>query len=158
MKPGTLVEHQTFGLGVVANVQGDIISIDFIDGQVKRFSLTVALKETCCSAERRLEEERYDQGNCEGSLFFLAQKSDFAKEEDLDVARDLLDTLGAHQDGCVGMAANMIGVAKRIIAFDDNGEYMVMFNPEIVKCWEPFETEEGCLSLTGREKQNGIAR
>ena len=83
---------------------------------------------------------------------FLAQKSDFAKEEDLDVARDLLDTLAAHQDGCVGMAANMIGVAKRIIAFDDNGEYMVMFNPEIVKCWEPFETEEGCLSLTGLRK------
>ena len=78
---------------------------------------------------------------------FLAQKSDFAKEEDLDVAR-----LAAHQDGCVGMAANMIGVAKRIIAFDDNGEYMVMFNPEIVKCWEPFETEEGCLSLTGLRK------
>ena len=83
---------------------------------------------------------------------FLAQKSDFAKEEDLDVARDLLDTLAAHQDGCVGMAANMIGVAKRIIAFDDNGEYMVMFNPEIVKRAGPYEAEEGCLSLSGTRR------
>ncbi len=83
---------------------------------------------------------------------FLAQKSIFAVEEDLTIAQDLLDTLAAHRNGCVGMAANMIGVAKRIIAFDDNGVYMVMFNPEIVKCWEPFETEEGCLSLTGLRK------
>ena len=83
---------------------------------------------------------------------FLAQKSTFAVEEDLAIAQDLLDTLAAHRNGCVGMAANMIGVAKRIIAFDDNGVYMVMFNPEIVKCWEPFETEEGCLSLTGLRK------
>lgn len=83
---------------------------------------------------------------------FLAQKSTFAVEEDLAIAQDLLDTLAAHRNGCVGMAANMIGVAKRIIAFDDNGAYMVMFNPEIIKCWEPFETEEGCLSLTGLRK------
>lgn len=83
---------------------------------------------------------------------FLAQKSIFAVEEDLTIAQDLLDTLAAHRNGCVGMAANMIGVAKRIIAFDDNGAYMVMFNPEIIKCWEPFETEEGCLSLTGLRK------
>ena len=80
---------------------------------------------------------------------FLAQKSVPATKEDLQVAQDLLDTLTAHQDGCVGMAANMIGVSKRIIAFDNEGKYMVMFNPEIVKRSEPYEAEEGCLSLTG---------
>ena len=66
--------------------------------------------------------------------FFLAQKSVPAVncEEDLQVARDLLETLEAHKEGCVGMAANMIGVSKRIIAFDNEGTYMVMFNPEIV--------------------------
>ena len=83
---------------------------------------------------------------------FLAQKSVPATKEDLQVARDLLDTLIAHKDGCVGMAANMIGVAKRIIAFDNEGKYMVMFNPEIVKRSEPYEAEEGCLSLTGTRK------
>ena len=83
---------------------------------------------------------------------FLAQKSAPAAKEDLPVARDLLDTLIAHRDGCVGMAANMIGVLKRIIAFDNEGTYMVMFNPEIVKCAEPYEAEEGCLSLTGVRK------
>ena len=80
---------------------------------------------------------------------FLSLKSEVAKKEDLQVAEDLLDTLIAHKDGCVGMAANMIGVRKRIIAFDNNGTYMVMFNPEIVKKSEPYETEEGCLSLLG---------
>ena len=80
---------------------------------------------------------------------FLAQKSVPATKEDLQVAQDLLDTLIAHKDGCVGMAANMIGVSKRIIAFDNEGKYMVMFNPEIVKRTEPYEAEEGCLSLTG---------
>ena len=80
---------------------------------------------------------------------FLAQKSAPATKEDLPVAQDLLDTLTAHKDGCVGMAANMIGVSKRIIAFDNEGKYMVMFNPEIVKRSEPYEAEEGCLSLTG---------
>ena len=79
----------------------------------------------------------------------LARKSEVATKEDLQVAEDLLDTLTAHKDGCVGMAANMIGVRKRIIAFDNNGTYMVMFNPEIVKKSEPYETEEGCLSLLG---------
>ena len=64
-------------------------------------------------------------------------------------AQDLLDTLTAHKDSCVGMAANMIGVCKRIIAFDNGGTYMVMFNPEIVKQSEPYQAEEGCLSLTG---------
>ena len=80
---------------------------------------------------------------------FLGLKSEVATKEDLQVAEDLLDTLTAHKDGCVGMAANMIGVRKRIIAFDNNGTYMVMFNPEIIKKSEPYETEEGCLSLLG---------
>ena len=83
---------------------------------------------------------------------FLAQKSAHATKEDLPVAQDLLDTLTAHKDGCVGMAANMIGVSKRIIAFDNEGKYMVMFNPEIVKRSEPYEAEEGCLSLPGTRK------
>ena len=80
---------------------------------------------------------------------FLSLKSDVATKEDLQVAEDLLDTLTAHKDGCVGMAANMIGERKRIIAFDNDGAYMVMFNPEIIKKSEPYETEEGCLSLLG---------
>ena len=83
---------------------------------------------------------------------FLAQKSVPAVESDLSVAQDLLETLEAHKAGCVGMAANMIGVAKRIIAFDCDGTYMVMFNPEIVKQAQPYETEEGCLSLPGIRK------
>ena len=86
--------------------------------------------------------------------FFLAQKSVLAVncEEDIQVARDLLETLEAHKEGCVGLAANMIGVSKRIIAFDNEGSYMVMFNPEIVKCSDRYEAEEGCLSLTGTRK------
>ena len=80
---------------------------------------------------------------------FLTRKSRQATAEDLPVARDLLDTLAAHRDGCVGMAANMIGEAVRIIVFDNDGIDAVMFNPEIVKASEPYETEEGCLSLTG---------
>lgn len=84
--------------------------------------------------------------------FFLAQKSVPATAEDLPVARDLLDTLTAHQEGCVGMAANMIGVNKRIIAFDCQGSYMVMFNPRIIRQSDPYETEEGCLSLSGTRK------
>ena len=83
---------------------------------------------------------------------FLAQKSVPAQPEDISVAQDLLDTLEANKAGCVGMAANMIGVAKRIIAFDNEGIYMVMFNPEIVKSSGPYETEEGCLSLSGVRK------
>ena len=83
---------------------------------------------------------------------FLAQKSVAATKEDLPVAQDLLDTLAAHRAGCVGLAANMIGVAKRVIVFDNEGTDTVMFNPEIVKCAEPFETEEGCLSHTGLRK------
>lgn len=80
---------------------------------------------------------------------FLAQKSLPATKEDLAVARDLLDTLTAHKETCVGMAANMIGVSKRIIAFDNEGSYMLMFNPVIIKQSESYETEEGCLSLLG---------
>lgn len=82
-------------------------------------------------------------------VIFLAQKAESATPEDLQVAADLLETLEYHKDGCVGMAANMIGVNKRIIAFDNDGEYMVMFNPEILRKSGPYETEEGCLSLTG---------
>lgn len=85
-------------------------------------------------------------------VLFLAHKSEPATSEDIPVAADLLETLEAHADGCVGMAANMIGVAKRIIAFDDEGTYRVLFNPEIVKKSGPYETEEGCLSLTGTRK------
>ena len=83
---------------------------------------------------------------------FLAQRAEAATADDLNTAQDLLDTLIAHKDGCVGMAANMIGVNKRIIAFDCDGEYMVMFNPVIVKKSGPYDTEEGCLSLTGTRK------
>ena len=80
---------------------------------------------------------------------FLAQKAEPATAEDLSVAADLLETLEHHKEGCVGMAANMIGVNKRIIAFDNEGTYMVMFNPEIVKKSGPYDAVEGCLSLTG---------
>ena len=81
---------------------------------------------------------------------FLAQKAEPATPADLPVAQDLIDTLTAHKDGCVGMAANMIGVNKRIIIFDNEGAYQVMFNPVIVKQSGPYQTEEGCLSLTER--------
>lgn len=83
---------------------------------------------------------------------FLAEVSEKATVEDTEIARDLLETLEAHKAGCVGMAANMIGVRKRIIAFDNEGSYMVMFNPEIVKKSGAYEAEEGCLSLTGTRK------
>ena len=83
---------------------------------------------------------------------FLGRKSEEATPEDLPVAADLLDTLKAHASECVGMAANMIGVPKRIIVFDCDGSYMTMLNPEIIRTGEPFEAEEGCLSLTGARK------
>ena len=83
---------------------------------------------------------------------FLSQKAEPATLEDLPVAQDLLDTLTAHKDGCVGMAANMIGVCKRIIVFDNEGKYTVMFNPEIIKKSGSYEAEEDCLSLTGIRK------
>ena len=80
---------------------------------------------------------------------FLARKSTPATAEDLEVAQDLLETLTSHKEGCVGMAANMIGVTKRIIVFDNEGEYMTMLNPVILKASDLYETEEGCLSLLG---------
>ena len=80
---------------------------------------------------------------------FLAQKAEIATPVDRAAAQDLLDTLRFHKDGCVGMAANMIGVNKRIIVFDNDGDYVLMFNPVIVKKSSPYEVEEGCLSLTG---------
>lgn len=80
---------------------------------------------------------------------FLGMKSEPATKEDLPVARDLLDTLAANKDHCVGMAANMIGERKRIIVFDNGGSYMTMFNPEIIKKSDPYQTEESCLSLLG---------
>ena len=83
---------------------------------------------------------------------FLSLKSAAATKEDLPIAQDLLDTLAAHREGCVGMAANMIGQLKRIIVFDNDGTDMVMFNPEIVKCSDAYSTEEGCLSLSGIRK------
>ena len=83
---------------------------------------------------------------------FLQRKSEDATQADLQTAQDLLDTLRANFDRCVGMAANMIGVAKRIIAINDNGKYLVMFNPEIISKFGEFETEEGCLSLDGERK------
>ena len=83
---------------------------------------------------------------------FLARKSLPATPEDLPAARDLLDTLTAHREGCVGMAANMVGVSRRIIVFVSDGEYMTMFNPEIVRRSDPFQAEEGCLSLAGTRK------
>lgn len=79
----------------------------------------------------------------------LSTKSEMATKEDLQVAQDLLDTLVANKDACVGMAANMIGVWKRIIVFDNEGTYMAMFNPEIIKMSGLYDTEEGCLSLLG---------
>ena len=83
---------------------------------------------------------------------FLAQKAEPATADDLVVAQDLLDTLAAHKEGCVGMAANMIGVNKRIIVFDNEGEYTLMFNPVIVRKSGPYEAQEGCLSLSGQRK------
>ena len=79
----------------------------------------------------------------------LARPSEPAGKEDLDTARDLLDTLAAHKETCVGMAANMIGVLKNIIAFDNAGSYMMMLNPRIVKKSGEYQTEESCLSLLG---------
>lgn len=83
---------------------------------------------------------------------FLSQKSEPATQKDLPVVLDLLDTLRAHRDGCVGMAANMIGVAKCIIVVNLGLMDMVMFNPTIIKQEGPYETSEGCLSLSGERK------
>lgn len=83
------------------------------------------------------------------SPILLAAKSKPAVAADLQTVQDLLDTLSAHADECVGMAANMIGVRKRIIAFDNMGVYMTMLNPEIIEKSEPYEAKEGCLSFLG---------
>jgi len=85
-------------------------------------------------------------------IFFLGQKSEIATMQDLSVGQDLQDTLKANQDRCVGMAANMIGVKKRIIIVNIGFINLVMYNPVIVRKDGPFETEEGCLSLDGVRK------
>lgn len=82
-------------------------------------------------------------------IFFLRQKSVPAAAEDAQTGQDLLDTLAANRERCVGLAANMIGVSKRILVFDNDGTPALMFNPEIVKKSAPYEAEEGCLSLDG---------
>ena len=84
---------------------------------------------------------------------FLARKAEDATAADLETARDLLDTLLFHRESCVGMAANMIGVCKRIIAFQDGKDYTVMFNPVILKAAGEYEAEEGCLSLLGGSRK-----
>ena len=84
---------------------------------------------------------------------FLSQKAEVATKDDLYIADDLRDTLKAHNNGCVGMAANMIGINKKIIIFEMNNDYVVMFNPEIIKKQDSFETEESCLSLQGYPKK-----
>lgn len=80
---------------------------------------------------------------------FLQIPSQPATEADLQIAQDLLDTLQANSETCVGLAANMIGESKRIVAIDDNGEFLVMLNPEILRKENPYQTEEACLSLEG---------
>ena len=85
-------------------------------------------------------------------IFFLGQKSEEATKQDLSIGQDLQDTLTANQDRCVGMAANMIGVKKRIIIVNMGFLNVVMYNPVIVKKDTPYETEEGCLSLDGVRK------
>ena len=85
-------------------------------------------------------------------IIFLSRKSAPATPEDLAVGQDLLDTLAAHKEGCVGMAANMIGVSRRIIGFESADGPMLMRNPEILKHSDPYSTEEGCLSLPGTRK------
>ena len=82
-------------------------------------------------------------------MVFLAIPSQEATEQDVPLAQDLLDTLEANRARCVGLAANMIGVSKRVIAFDDQGKSMAMLNPVILKGSDLYETEEGCLSLLG---------
>ena len=85
-------------------------------------------------------------------IFFLGQKSEPATKQDLSVGQDLQDTLSANQERCVGMAANMIGVRKRIIIVNIGFMNLVMYNPVLLKKDTPYETEEGCLSLEGVRK------
>ena len=82
-------------------------------------------------------------------VLFLSQVSKPARQEDLYLARDLQDTLLANRETCVGLAANMIGVQKRVIIFNLGLVPIVMFNPVLLSFEDPYETEEGCLSLTG---------
>lgn len=82
----------------------------------------------------------------------LKVKSRDASEDDIQTAKDLAETLEYHKEGCVGMAANMIGVTKRIIAFYDGKKIVTMFNPEIVSKNQPYDTQEGCLSLLGEPR------
>jgi peptide deformylase len=84
---------------------------------------------------------------------FLSQKAELATQKDLYLAEDLKDTLEANKEHCVGMAANMIGINKRVIIFEEKQEYFVMFNPEIIKKQGAFPTEESCLSLQGYPKK-----
>ena len=86
---------------------------------------------------------------------FLAKKSVPATAEDLQVARDLMDTLMHHRETCVGMAANMIGVCKNIIAVNAEGTYLVLLNPQILKAEGPYQTQESCLSLLGGPRPTG---
>ena len=85
-------------------------------------------------------------------VIFLGRPSRTATREDLPIGEDLLDTLRAHRQSCVGMAANMIGQAVRIIAVDQDGTQLLMFNPEILRRTGEYEAEEGCLSLPGSRK------
>ena len=82
-------------------------------------------------------------------VLFLEQKSELATKEDAGVITDLIDTLNANLEHCVGMAANMIGELKNIIAVNDNGSYLIMYEPQIIKADKPYDTQEGCLSLDG---------
>ena len=91
-------------------------------------------------------------------VILLGQESDPATVEDMDVAQDLLDTLSANAESCVGMAANMIGVKKRIIAVNAGTSNMIMFNPVIIKKTDSFETTEGCLSLDGERETTRYKR
>lgn len=90
--------------------------------------------------------------------FFLSQSSDRASIADTSVCSDLMDTLEFHKTECVGMAANMIGIRKRIIVFNDAGRNRLMLNPEIIEAQGEYETEEGCLSLTGTRKTRRYQR
>ena len=85
-------------------------------------------------------------------VFFLGQKSEPATKDDLPISKDLMDTLAANRSACVGMAANMIGIKKRIIIINMGIMDLVMFNPVLIHKDTPYETEEGCLSLTGVRK------
>ena len=82
-------------------------------------------------------------------IILLSQKSQSTTDSDIGIADDLLDTLKANRERCVGMAANMIGELKNIIAVNDNGSYLIMYEPEIIKADKPYQTQEGCLSLEG---------